>query len=101
MMNMKKRVMSGVLGAALALTGFAGVTAPAMAVVGYGSYINAAKNLTWASAYNTAGSNGYARAEVGRIVTGKKVVYYNGWKHGYAYASSTAGSSWYARGMLK
>lgn len=39
MMNMKKRVMSGVLGAALALTGFAGVTTPAMAVVGNGSYI--------------------------------------------------------------
>lgn len=76
-MNMKKRVMSGVLGAALALTGFAGVTAPAMAVVGNGSYINAAKNLTWASAYNTAGNNGYARAEVGRIVNGKKVVYYS------------------------
>lgn len=36
MMNMKKRVMSGVLGAALALTGFAGITAPAMAVVGNG-----------------------------------------------------------------
>ena len=81
--------------------GVGGTTAPAMAAVGNGSYARAARNLTWADAYNTAGSRGYARAEVGRIINGKRVVYYNGWKHGYAYTSATTGSSWYARGLLK
>ena len=71
------------------------------ATVGNGSYARAARNLTWADAYNTAGNGGYARAEVGRVINGKRVVYYNGWKHGYAYASASNGSSWYARGLLK
>lgn len=100
-MNISKRIATCALGIVIACAGVVGTTAPAMAAVGNGSYARAARNLTWADAYNTAGSRGYARAEVGRIINGKRVVYYNGWKHGYAYTSATTGSSWYARGLLK
>ena len=100
-MNIAKKIATCALGIAIASTGAVGATAPAMAAVGNGSYVRTARNLTWADAYNTAGNRGYARAEVGRIVNGKRVVYYNGWKHGYAYASATKGASWYARGLLK
>lgn len=95
----KKKIVVCAFSLALAFSGIAGATVPAMAVIGNGSYARTAGN--WASANNTAGSRGYARAEVGRIVNGKRIVYYNGWKHGYAYACSNAGSAWYSRGLLK
>ncbi|MFR1145635.1 MAG: hypothetical protein ACLSDU_02445 [Bifidobacterium catenulatum] len=79
-MNSNRKIATGALSIIVACTGVAGLTAPAMATVGNG---------------------GYARAEVGRVINGKRVVYYNGWKHGYAYASASNGSSWYARGLLK
>lgn len=100
-MNINRKIATGALSIIVACTGVAGLTAPAMATVGNGSYARAARNLTWADAYNTAGNGGYARAEVGRVINGKRVVYCNGWKHGYAYASASNGSSWYARGLLK
>lgn len=79
-MNINRKIATGALSIIVACAGVAGLTAPAMA---------------------TAGNGGYARAEVGRVINGKRVVYYNGWKHGYAYASASNGSSWYARGLLK
>lgn len=75
-MNINRKIATGALSIIVACTGVAGLTAPAMATAG-------------------------TRAEVGRVINGKRVVYYNGWKHGYAYASASNGSSWYARGLLK
>lgn len=55
-MNINRKIATGALSIIVACTGVAGLTAPAMATVGNGSYARAARNLTWADAYNTAGN---------------------------------------------
>lgn len=46
-MNINRKIATGALSIIVACTGVAGLTAPAMATVGNGSYARAARNLTW------------------------------------------------------